>query len=57
MNEYGIGAMEALSWAKEVLKECRTPEEFRKAYTEIDATIGKLMTGAAINFQKKMDQI
>lgn len=57
MNDYSIGAMEALSWAKAKLKECATIRDFRKAREEILETLDRLSSGAAVNFRDKVREI
>ena len=36
MNEYSVGAMEALSWIRSVLRKCKTLEQFESARKEIE---------------------
>ena len=57
MNDYGMGAMEALSWAQGILETCKSIEDFEKARREINHTVKRLMEGAAINFRKKIELI
>ena len=55
MNDYSIGAMEALSWARGSLKHCKTVKEFKEARDEINRTLLKLAAGAAVNFKEKAE--
>lgn len=42
MNDYSIGAMEALSWVMAILKKSESPESFRKARKRINEMIMRL---------------
>lgn len=53
MNDYSIGAMEALSWVRATLKKCEDLEAFCEARKEIDEMIMKLASGAAVSFKQK----
>lgn len=53
MNDYSIGAMEALSWVRAILKKCEDLEAFYTARKEIDEMIMKLASGAAVSFKQK----
>ena len=53
MNDYGIGAMEALSWAYAVLRKCENIITFQDARKEIEAMIMHLASGAAVSFKRK----
>jgi len=53
MNDYTIGAMEALSWVRAILKKCGDLESFCMARKEIDEMIMKLASGAAVSFHTK----
>lgn len=55
MNDYGIGAMEALSWARAVLRKCRTLEQFEEARREVEEMIMRLSSGAAVDFRRKAE--
>jgi len=50
-----MGAMEALSWARAVLKKCRTLEQFEDARKEVEEMIMRLMSGAAVDFKRKTE--
>jgi len=53
MNDYSIGAMEALSWVRAILKKCESTESFCKARKEINEMIMRLASGAAFSFKTK----
>ena len=55
MNDYSMGAMEALSWARSVLKQCSTLEGFKEARDEINRVLLKLAGGAAVDFKEKAE--
>lgn len=57
MNDYSIGAVEALSWAYAVLQGCEGLESFRAARREIEGMIMRLASGAAVSFKRKTDFI
>lgn len=53
MNDYSIGAMEALSYAKAVLDKYGA----RKGRKMIDETLSKIVSGTAVNFKEKTGEI
>jgi len=53
MNDYSIGAMEALSWAYAVLQKCDSLNSFRTGRNEIGDMIMSLASGAAVSFKRK----
>ena len=57
MNDYSIGAMEALSWTYAILQKCENLESFQFAKTEIGDMIMRLASGAAVSFKRKTDFI
>lgn len=57
MNDYSIGALEALSWARAVLSKCKTLEEFEATRKEIEEMIMRLSSGAAVSFKKRTEFI
>lgn len=57
MNDYSIGAMEALSWTYATLRKCENLETFQFAKREIGDMIMRLASGAAVDFKRKSDFI
>jgi len=57
LNDYSIGAMEALSWARSILHQCRCEADYKKAKVEVDNMMMRLMLGAAVSFQEKTQMI
>ena len=57
MNDYSIGAMEALSWTRAVMAKCKDLGFFLKARHEVEEMILRLASGAAVSFKKKTDLI
>jgi len=57
MNDYSVGALEALSWARAVLRRCRTMRDFEEARREIEEMMIRLAAGAAVNFRRKAELI
>jgi len=57
MNDYSIGAIEALSWVRAILKKCNEIEMFIKARKEIEDMLLRLASGAAVDFKRKTDYI
>jgi len=57
MNDYGIGAMEALSWAYSTLKKCDSLESFQDAREDLKQMILRLASGAAVSFRDKSESI
>jgi len=49
--------METLSWARAILKRCRTQAEFETARKEVEDMIMQLSTGAAVSFKKRIQFI
>jgi hypothetical protein len=52
MNDYSIGAIEALSWARAIVKK-RGPG----ATTEIEEMIMRLASGSAVSFRDRAELI
>jgi len=57
MNDYSIGAIEALSWAKAIIKKCSTLEEIRAARAQVEEMIMRLASGSAVSFRDKAELI
>jgi hypothetical protein len=57
MNDYSIGAIEALSWAKAIIKKCSTLEEIRAARAQVEEMILKLVGGTALSFRDRAELI
>jgi len=57
MNDYSIGAIEALSWARAIMKKCKCHEEYQKASIQVDEMIMRLASGSAVSFRDKADLI
>jgi hypothetical protein len=57
MNDYTIGAMEALSWAYAILERCKELKDFIEARNEVRDMIMRLSTGAAVSFKRKTEFI
>lgn len=57
MNDYSIGALEALSWAKSVLRKCRTLDEFEAARKEMEEMFMRLASGVAVDFKRRSELI
>lgn len=57
MNDYSMGALEALSWARAVLVRCDSREDFEGARVEIEGMMIKLASGAYVNFRMKAELI
>lgn len=57
MNDYSIGALESLSWARAVLSKCKTLEEFKATRKEIEEMIMRLTSGAAVDFKRRAEFI
>jgi hypothetical protein len=53
VNDYSMGALEALSWVRAVLRKCQTLEEFQVAVQEVNGMVLRLASGAAISFRDK----
>ena len=53
MNDYSIGALEALSWARAVLQKCKTLDQYTDASKQIQDMIMQLSSGAAVSFKRK----
>lgn len=56
MNDYSIGAIEALSWARLIVKKSGE-KAGEDAAQQIELMIMKLTVGAAISFRDKVDMI
>lgn len=57
MNDYSMGAMEALSWSYAILRKCRTVEDFQAAQREMGEMLMRLSTGAAVSFKTRVEFI
>jgi len=57
MNDYSQGALEALAWARKVLRNCESVREFRRARGEIEDSLLKLTHGAAVNFSDRAEAL
>ena len=55
MNDYSMGAMEALSWARARLKQCISLGEFKVARDEVNETLLRLTSGVAVNFGDRLE--
>jgi hypothetical protein len=53
VNDYSMGALEALSWVRAVLRKCRKLEEFQVAEEEVNGMVLRLASGAAVSFRDK----
>jgi hypothetical protein len=57
MNDYSIGAIEALSWARAILRKCCTLEEIRAVRAQVEEMIMRLASGSAVSFRDKAELI
>jgi len=57
MNDYSIGAIEALSWARAVMRRCGSVEEIRAARGQVEEMIMRLASGSAVSFRDKAELI
>jgi hypothetical protein len=57
MNDYSIGALEALSWAKQLLENCENEAQYRRAKVEVDRALLDLVTGGAVHFRDRLTMI
>ena len=55
MNDYSMGALEALSWARIQLRKCDTQKDYEKTREEIGEMMIKLVSGAAVSFRDKVE--
>lgn len=53
LNDYSLGALQALSWAKQTLKK----HGYKQGLTMIEETIQKIVSGVAVDFSKKIEKI
>ena len=51
MRNYAVGAVEALSWVKHLLKEKKAEE----ALKEVEDAIETILKGAAIDFRRRIE--
>ena len=54
MNDYSLGSLEALRYAREVLERETSVETMRK---EIDRAVDLLLQGAGRNFRRQLEAI
>lgn len=54
MNEYSMGALEALSWVVLVLQEAKGLEE---AVSKVEDVANKVRGGVAVNFRDRVDRL
>ena len=57
MNDYSIGAIEALSWARAVMRKSNTQEEIRVVRQQVDEMIMRLVNGSAVSFRDRAELI
>jgi len=57
MNDYSIGAMEALSWAKQLLENCEEMSQYERAKREVDEALLDLVGGGAVHFRDRLTMI
>jgi len=57
MNDYSLGSLEALSWARALLRKCSTVEDFKTARETIIEVWMRIASGSAVNFKDKAERI
>lgn len=51
MNEYGRGALEALSWVRRLLREER---DLKRVKAEVEKVVEMILNGVAVDFRRRM---
>ena len=57
MNDYSIGALEALSWAKQLLENCEEMGQYERAKTEVNEAMLDIVGGGAVSFRDRLTMI
>ena len=57
MNDYSVGAIEALSWTRAIMRKCGSVEEIRIVRVQVDEMIMRLASGSAVSFRDKAELI
>lgn len=57
MNDYSIGALEALSWAKQLLENCESEAQYERAKVEIAEALLDVVSGGAVSFRDRLTMI
>jgi hypothetical protein len=57
LNDYSIGAIEALSWARAIMRKCTCQDEYRRAGMQVEEMIMRLASGSAVSFRDKAELI
>ena len=57
LNDYSIGAIEALSWARAIMKKCRSEADYARARRDVEEMLMRLASGTAVSFRDKAELI
>lgn len=57
MNDYSIGAIEALSWARAIMKKCSSEADYARIREDVEEMIMRLASGTAVSFRDKAELI
>ena len=57
MNDYALGALEALTWAWKMMADASKPDEYYRNAIRIHDAMMKICLGGSVAFRDRIDQI
>jgi hypothetical protein len=57
MNDYALGALEALTWAWKMMADASKPDDYHRNAIRIHDAIMKLCLGGSVAFGDRIDQV